>query len=179
MARSKYEAPPEAVEKFVEFHRFDPRKTALMPELVIPAKLRRAGDAVHVLYRSDKVDPATLKKPRKPVNYIHEHNAGVHVYLPGTGADVSIHRSLEAVRDAKSSTTKVGALVELGKCLGFAYTDARYPDDGPVEAESVAPLPELFCTPDGKVLVVIQSKRQVLAAMWGGALGVFARGIDG
>jgi hypothetical protein len=47
------------------------------------------------------------------------------------------------------------------------------------EAEGRAPLPDLCCTPDGKCLLVVQGKRKVLAMMWGGALGVFARGIDG
>jgi hypothetical protein len=67
----------------------------------------------------------------------------------------------------------------LGKCLGYDFRDPKYPDDDPIQAVAQDPLPELYCIPSGKVLLVVQDKRQLLAAIWGGALGVFARGIDG
>ena len=67
-------------------------------------------------------------------------------------------------------------LVLLGECMGYAYVDG---DGAGVEAKSTAPLPELYTTPDGHALVVVQDKREVLALVWGGGLGVEWRGIVG
>lgn len=170
MRKSKrYEAPPAAVDKYREFHRFDPKDVGPMPNLRMPPRLRLAGDAKAVLYRSKKVDPSTLKRPKKSVDYIHDHDAGVKIYLPDGVPDTDIHRS---ARDAT-------ALVRLGKCLGYDFVDRRYPDDDVIQGLAQEPFPDLFCTPDGKCLLVIQDHRQLLAAMWGGGLGVYARGIDG
>jgi hypothetical protein len=150
-----------AVGKFEEFHRYGPKKLQEV-KLEIPARVKKLGGCKYVLYRSGKVDPATLKKPRKPVDYIHEHDAGVVAYSVTGAADTDVPKSFR-------ETT---AVVYLGKCLGFAVKD------GP-EAEATEPLPDLCCTPDGKCLLVVQDRKKVLAMMWGGALGVFARGIDG
>jgi len=156
-----------ARDKYEEFHRYAPKKVGAFPaSFKIPKRMRLAGKAKWVTYRSGKVDPATLKKPRKPVDYIHEHDAGVMTYIKDDEPDTDVP---EKFRD-------VGALVLLGQCLGFCVKDA---DGEEVEAEGKAPLPELYTTPDGKCLFVIQDKRDVLAMSWGGGLGVFARGIDG
>lgn len=151
-----------AVDKFKEFHRLDPHKLEELDGLKIPTRVRQLGAAKYVLYRSGKVDPATLKKPKAPVNYIHEHDAGVTVYATDGAADTEVPPEF----------ANVTALVRLGKCLGFALRDGS-------EVDGTAPLPDLACTPDGKCLLVIQDKKKVLAMFWGGALGVFARGIDG
>lgn len=171
------DAPSEAIDKYEEFHRYEAKNIGeFAAGFSIPAKMYLAGDAKWTTYRSSKVDPSTLEKPRRPVNYIHEHDAGVHIYLPVAEA------SREIVDDAASKITHVPqhiqraeALVKLGDALGFAWTDYI----GDHEAEGAAPLPELYCTPDGKCLLVVQDKREVLAMIWGGGLGVFARGIDG
>jgi ADP-Ribosyltransferase in polyvalent proteins len=156
--------PQDALDKYEEFHRHAPKRVGeFSPRLEIPSTIHRAGESKWVTYRSDKVDPETLRRPRNPINYIHEHNAGVVTYLPdGAGA---ITKVPEAFRD-------IPALVLLGTCLGFAFGDD-------IEASATAPKPDLYCTPCGKCLIVIQSRESVLAMMWGGALGVFARGIDG
>ena len=112
------------------------------------------------------MDPSTLKKPKRPIDYIHEHDAGVETYIKDPHPDT----------DVPEEFTDVGALVKLGDCLGFCVVGC---DGEEVEAEATSPLPELYSTPDGKCLFVIQSKKDVLAASWGGALGVYARGIDG
>jgi hypothetical protein len=150
-----------AVAKYKEFHRHDPRRVQEI-DLPIPRRVRELGPAKHVLYRSGKVDPDTLKKPRRPVDYIHEHDAGVVAYACDGSLDT----------DVPEEFWTVGAVTVLGKCLGFALRDGT-------EAEGTAPLPDLCCTPDGKCLLVVQDKRKVLVMIWGGALGVFARGIDG
>jgi hypothetical protein len=156
-----------AREKYEEFHRYAPKSEGEFPSsFKIPERLLHAGKAKWVTYRSSKVDPSTLQKPKRPIDYIHEHDAGVMTYIKDPSPDTSVP---ERFRD-------VGALVKLGECLGFCVVDG---DGEEVEAEATSPLPELYSTPDGKCLFVIQSKRDVLAASWGGALGVFARGIDG
>lgn len=161
-------APEAALEKYREFHRLEPRKIGAFPaSFVIPKVMQRAGVAKWVTYRSSKVDPESLRRPSSPVDYIHEHDAGVVTYLPG-GRTGGV--------DVPSMFRDVDALVRLGQCLGFCLEA----DDGEkLEAASTRPLPDLYSTPNGKCLLVIQSKHKVLAMMWGGALGVYARGIDG
>jgi len=165
--RRPHEAPPEAIDKYREFHRFDPRRIGAMPHLRIPSRMKRAGVAKWVTYRSMKVDPETKIRPRQPVDYIHEHDAGVHVYLPDASGTAAV----------PTAALEATALVKLGECLGYLFVDSVVGKER--EAIGQAPLPELYCTPDGTVLLVVQGKRELLAAMWGGALGVFARGIDG
>jgi hypothetical protein len=157
-----------AVDKYEEFHRLEPTKVAEF-EITIPAQVKRLGDGVHVLYESGKKDPETLRKPKKPLSYIHEHDMGVCVYVPDGGDG-------EADFDVPEFIAKAQALVVLGKCLGFAYKD-EYGDEH--KAEGTDPLPDLCCTVDGRALLVVQSRREILALIWGGALGVEARGIVG
>lgn len=165
------EAAQEAVEKYREFHRLDPRKIGAFPQsFTIPERMYRAGKGVWVTYRSGKVDPETLRKPKSPVNYIHEFEAGVQIYVP---------KALEYQRegvDVPSDFTNIAALTRLGLCLGFCIKDS---DGHEVEARGTRPLPDLYSHATGRCLYVIQSRRTVLAMIWGGALGVFARGIDG
>lgn len=156
-----------ARDKYKEFHRYDPKDVgAFSSSFTIPKRVRLAGRGKWVTYRSSKVDPSTLEKPKRPIDYIHEHDAGVYTYIKDDEPDTDVP---EKFRD-------VAALVKLGECLGFCVIDA---DGEEVEAEGTNPLPELYSTPDGTCLFVIQGKREVLAMSWGGALGVFARGIDG
>jgi len=168
MTRRNHSAAAEqAVAKYKEFHRYDPRQIGEFPaSFHIPDRVFRAGPAKFVTYRSGKVDPETLKKPRHPVNYIHEHDSGVTCYLTsGDGVEVDVPRKF----------IDVEALTRLGYCLGFCFEE----EGEECEAEGRDPLPDLYVTPDGLCLLVIQSRKTVLAMMWGGALGVFARGIDG
>lgn len=167
------EPPTAALEKYEEFHRYTPKAIGEFASgFSIPSRVLRAGTAKWTTYRSAKVDPETLQKPRRPVNYIHEHDAGVHVYVP---EDADAPELDGDPCDVPSEFCKVTALVKLGDSLGFCYEV----DGEKVEAEGTDPLPELYCTPDGRCLLVVQDKSEVLAMMWGGALGVFARGIDG
>lgn len=165
------EAARQAAEKYEEFHRYAPEQIVVGPSSFrIPARMFLAGPALAVMYQSRKVDPETLRRPARPVNYIHEHDAGVECYLSqradAEGPETEVPRQFREVE----------ALTRLGLCLGFAFEDA---DGEQCEVESRAPLPELYATPNGRCLLVVQSRREILAMMWGGALGVFARGIDG
>jgi hypothetical protein len=147
------------------FHQNDPKRITKSSSLRVPKQARLVGDALEVLYRSDKRDPSTGKQPRKPIDYIHEHDEGVKVYLPDGRADTD-------VPDFIHTTTE---LVLLGDCLGFTYYDEE--GDQEIEAQVSRPLPELYTIPSGRALLVIQNKRTILAIIWGGRLGVEARGI--
>ena len=171
----------EARDLYERFHRYPPTKIGeFEAPFEIPTTVFRAGRALWTTYRSGKVDPATLKLPKKPVNYIHEHDAGVEVYLTEFHAS-SLHNALDidmTMMDeifVPAEFANAEALVKLGDSLGYKFVY----NDEEIEAEAVDPLPELYCTPDGKCLLVIQNKRELIAMIWGGALGVFPRGIDG
>lgn len=171
MARRRSPETDLAVEKYVEFHRYEPRDVGRFDEsMSIPDQVACIGPATHVLYRSGKTDPATLRLPKAPRNYIHDHDAGVFCYVPVDDApEAPVERVPAWIREVK-------ALTLLGKCLGFRYRDE---DGRTANVDGVKPLPELYCTPDGRCLLVIQDKSEVLAMMWGGVLGVEARGIVG
>jgi len=150
------------------FHRYPPRKIGeFNSSFKIPPRVFKQGKSINVLYRSGKVDPETLKKPRNPVDYIHDHDPGVCTYLvDGDGDDVAVPHW---IRD-------VDALVLIGKCLGFAFEG---PDGESVEAQGKQPLPELYATTNGRALLVIDGKRTLIAIIWGGKLDVEPRGIVG
>jgi hypothetical protein len=159
---SRSEEVDKAVDKYEAFHRFGPKKMVELGQLVIPRRVRTLGPAKYVLYRSDKVDPSTLRKPSKPVDYIHEHDAGVIAHATDGKPDT----------DVPPQFAKAKALVHLGQCLGFGLKDGT-------DAEATDPLPTLAATPDGHCLLVIQGGKKVLAMIWGGNLRVEPRGIDG
>jgi hypothetical protein len=171
---NKDDLPPEvagAVELYQTFHRFEPRKIgAFSSGFQIPLVMYKGGAAVWVAYQSGKVDPATLRKPSKPVNYIHEHDAGVGCYLASQRDAGGVPGT-----EVPARFRNIEALTRLGHCLGFCYKDAGEE----FEVKGVKPYPDLYATPDGRCLLVIEKQRRVLAMMWGGGLGVFARGIDG
>ena len=158
----------DAIAIYEGFHRFAPRKIGeFHPSFKLPSRCNKQGRAVDVLYRSDKVDPETLKKPRGTHDYIHEHDSrGVYTYLPrGPGPVVDVP---PLIRDA-------GALCLLGPCLGFKFRRGGKV----VEAVGKKPFPELYWAPSGRALIVVQDKRDVLALVWGGKLDVEPRGIVG
>jgi hypothetical protein len=153
---------------FRDFHRFDPREVGEFDEdLVIPEKVYKQGKAINVMYWSDKTDPETLTRPRKQRAYIHDHESGVNTYLvEGEGKCVEV----------PSFIRKAEALVLMGPCIGFTFVD---PNGDEISAECKDPLPELYATPNGRALLVIERKREIVAITWGGALGVEPRGIVG
>lgn len=167
-------APPSranaAIDKYREFHQKDPKTIGEFARgFAIPTHVLEIGDAKNVLYRSDKLDPETLEQPERPINYIHDHDPGVCVYEPCDDGDADASTVPYWIAECE-------ALVLLGTCLGFAF---EVEGGELVEARVRAPRPELYTTPCGRALLVIQSKRKVLAMMWGGSLGVEDRGIVG
>lgn len=163
------ENPPSgsAVRMYRDFHQYEPKKIgAFSSSFFIPGSVCLAGTAVNVMYRSGKKDPSTLVKPKRPIDYIHDHDAGVKVYRTDQSCGGPFHRVPEYIRKAQE-------LVLLGECLGFVYDDGQ----DCIEASPTNPYPELYTIPSGKALLVVQSKKKVLALIWGGRLGVEARGI--
>lgn len=158
-----------AVTKYLEFHGQDPRKLgAFHADLVIPSEAVLAGDAVQLLYRSDKLNPTT-GEDEGWIDYFHDHDKGVRLYRCDRAADEE-----GPVRAVPAWLRRTKELTWLGYCLGFSYVD---PDGHERKATGKKPLPELFCTPSGKALLIVQGKRHLLAMMWGGRLGVEDRGI--
>lgn len=156
----------DAVEMYRRFWRMEPRKLGDFAKgFAIPKTVREIGPALFVTYRSGKVDPSTLRKPRKPVDYIHEHDAGVKLYLPGNDHQFKVPDWLAYAQ----------ALSLLGLCTGIGYKVGGEKS----ESESTRPYPELYTTANGKALIVVQGKSKVVAMMWGGGLGVEGRGIVG
>lgn len=161
--------PANALRMYRDFWQLDPRKVgAFSSGFQIPREAALVGSALNVLYRSGKTDPSSGEVPRRPIDYIHEHDAGVQVYR----TDASAPRRGVTTR-VPAFIADCPALVLLGECLGFSY------DDGEKEivADGTRPLPELYTIPSGRALLVIQSKRTVKALIWGGRLGVEPRGI--
>lgn len=154
-----------AVAKYIEFNRLDPKEIVTDLHFEWPARMRCMGESTWVTYKSRKIIPDNMKKPKTPVDYIHEHDAGVKLYVPDGALDTELPKF---IRECK-------ALTLLGECTGFGFKKS----DGKGEATGKRPYPELYCTPDGRALVVIQSKRDLVAIMFGGSLGVEGRGIVG
>lgn len=155
-----------ALRKYLEFHQQEPRKVGQFHrDLKIPETATLVGDAVNVLYRSDKLNPTTLEDEGW-IDYIHDHEGGVKVYRCDEPDGIRTR--------VPSKFRGATELTWLGDCLGFAFRDF---DGKEVEAKGEAPLPELYTVPSGRCLLVIQGKRKILAMIWGGRLGVEARGI--
>lgn len=154
-----------AKEKFEEFHRYEPHKI-FSAKTPMPTRVRELGASLFVLYESKKNDPDTGLPVKDAIRYIHEHDsAGVATYTPVSSGGVEVPAWIR-------ETTSV---VRLGKCLGYAWTD----DKGKERETKIRPTPELYTTPCGRALLVIQDRREVIAMVWGGALGVESRGIVG
>jgi hypothetical protein len=150
-----------AVDKYREFNSFDPKELVYDANFRMPSRVRSLGEGVEILYESMKVIPDNGVRPRKPQAYVHEFEGGVGGYACDGTADTEVPDFIR----------KVDALALLGKCLGFKCKGN--------EARGEHPLPELYATPCGRALLVIQSKKTVLAMFWGGALAVEPRGITG
>lgn len=159
----------KALKQYEDFHKYDAKNVGEFPSsFSIPESALLAGRAEHVLYRSSKYDPVTYEKPKKPIDYIHEHKDGVKVYRCDRGFNGPERTVPKYICEAE-------VLVKLGKCLGFAYED----ENGDiVEAECTGNI-DLYAIPSGKALLVIENKKKVLALIWGGKLRVEPRGIVG
>lgn len=172
---SKFDDEPgdieDAIAMWETFHQRD--WNTLGPfhsSLRLPERLVILGKAEHVLYRSNKREPESGRVPKRPLDYIHEHDGGVRIAVP-----LSSKLRLDQVKTTPMPriVSSASSIARLGFCLGFAYSHR-----GEVrELEAKSPLPELYCLASGKALLVIQGKSKLEAVIWGGRLDVEARGI--
>lgn len=154
---------------FETFHQYDPISVGeLHRRFRIPRYANYVGEAKTMFYTSDKLNPET-GEDEGWINYFHEHEGGVRMYVLGADRDGERRRIPRWIYDTK-------ALVRLGDCDGFEYVDF---DGETVEAKSTGKKPEWYTVPSGKALLVIQDKRSVLAIAWGGSLNVEWRGVVG
>lgn len=147
------------VKKYMEFHDLEPNRIGKFGKGVkIPARAYKLGKAKEVFYHS--------KKWNDPANYKHEHSAGVGTYStnPRRGyREVAVPKWFRSCK----------VLVRLGDCLGYTYED----EHGELQAHlTPGGGPSLYCTSNGKGLVVV-SNGKIRTLIWGGKLGVEARGI--
>lgn len=157
----------KAIKLYEDFHKFEPRDIGeFSSSFYIPEEAIYVGEAKDVMYRSDKLNPSTLENEGM-INYIHDHKKGVKVYRVDKDAD-------GPTRSVPKRVWGVTELVRLGECLGFTYRDHSGEE---VEAVTRKPRPDLYATPDGRALLVIEGKRKVVALIWGGNLNVEPRGI--
>jgi hypothetical protein len=154
---------------FETFHQFEPTEIGEFARgFSIPREALYVGEAKTMFYSSDKLNPTT-GEDEGWINYFHEHEGGVRMYVLDEEHDGEWRKVPAWIRDAK-------ALVRLGDCDGFEYEDF---EGSSVRAESTGRKPEWYTTPSGKALLVVQDKRKVLALAWGGSLHVEWRGVVG
>lgn len=160
----------KGVTKYEEFWSLPPRSIGEFPSrFKIPRHAALIGSAVHILYRSDKLNPGTGEDEGE-IEYIHEHKAGVNFYfVDEEGPQKKVPTFLA---DAE-------VLILLGDCLGFAWKEGSE-----IFEEKTPRGLELYTVPSGKGLLVINAggqwgKQRVRAMIWGGKLAVTWRGIVG
>ena len=152
--------PPDlddGVRKFLEFNDMDPSGIGVLRMRKLPTKVQAIGQMLQIYYRSDKWEG-------KPHDYKHDHESGVTLYEPGPPHATKTPSWLQ----------RVGTLVRLGHCLGFAYKHNGTEYEAETNSSS-----ELYCTPCGHALIVIERKLRVDAIIYGGRLRVEAEGIKG
>ena len=161
-------ASTRSVKLYRDFHGHEPTKLGTFHQsFFIPKSAVYVGPGAYVLYDSRKVDPETGVRPKKPVGYIHEHDDGVKCYRTDERADGPVRRVPRWIWSCTSLTL-------MDKCPGFAYIDHQGEE---IEAHADPKHTELYATPDGRALLVIADKKDVVAFLWGGRLGVEPRGI--
>ena len=151
-----------AVGMFMKFNSFDPKNLTYEPNFKWPERVRQLGEATWITYRSKKVIPDNGVKPRGWQHYIHDHDGGVSSYACDGKPDT----------DVPLFITDCTALALLGDCTGIGFGKTG-------EGKTTAPYPELYSTPCGRALILVQSKRKVVGMIWGGGLDVQDRGIVG
>lgn len=163
-----------AMSRYKTFHAKDPIRVAELSH-DLPARWRVVGDALAVMYRTDKwkkdgVDEDYKHLHDKGDNQPYEELKGVRIYEPvkgGGGTSLPVSRPR--------------AMTLLGYCLGVFV---RKDSDGEIyEANPRGTY--LFCSPSGDMLALYSPHSQsngdkgFLAVMAGGNLRVLKDGIDG
>lgn len=156
--------PPRAnraIKMFEGFHEYDWKKIEGFGRLQIPRTVFIAGRCKWVTYSSNKWNKGTYE-------YIHTIDSYPRVVVGLVHDDTGRTRAVpRSIRDNNQ------VLVRIGRALGYAFVD-----DGE-EIETRTPRCEWFFSPSSRALFCIESKRKLLAIIWGGKLNVEDRGIVG
>lgn len=179
----------DGISMYNEFYKFGPKHIGkFSAALEIPEQVYLVGSAEWVFYASDKWE-------RKQNFYMHEHGWGTKCYLTDGGYDTTnvpdkfrkaetlvrlgeCRGGPEKLPPTSSEISKnIGKTANTGKGLGFVWKDDKSGNlDGAIVT---SPYPELYCTPDGKCLLVIENKKKIRALIWGGGMHVASAGIIG
>lgn len=143
----------KAADMYREFNDLDPKKVKTLKAM--PTRVRYGGRVHCTMYASKKWGEGLH-------NYKHDHDSGVKIYFSGGAGDTAVPASI----------VNVGALAKMGRVIGIEFTD---PNDEDCEYIGSSKH-ELYCTPNGRALVVVVNGR-VDALIWGGKMHVEARGI--
>jgi len=176
-----------AMDRYEIFHDKTPIRVAELDHDV-PTEWVRVGDALGVMYRTDK-----WKSDGTDEDYKHLHDAGddkpypvakgVRFYEPAAEAPRSRvgRQRRSSARGQRLPVARPKAIALLGYCLGVFI---RRDDDG--ETYEVNPRGcYLFSSPSGNLLLLYSPQKQpdgssgFLGAMAGGKLRVLKDGIDG
>jgi hypothetical protein len=162
LANAPMDANP-SVRKFMEFNDCEPHQVGTFaPRFKIPARAYLIGRAKTTDYSS--------KKWARKANYTHDHESSVGVY---TVAKPKVPHEVVSTPD---QVRRVGTLWRLGWCIGLAYLAL---DGEAAEAVVRQPYPELYSTPSGHCLLVVENKARLIALIWGGKLRITEHGIEG
>ena len=151
--------PSDAMRRYEIFHKKAPRAVVMIRAL--PTGFREIGDAVSVMYETDK-----WNDDGDDVRYKHLHGSGVRAFEVA-GSDAG------GVALPVTPPTSEEGFARLGRCLGFFVKS-----DGDVREYNI-PGTDLFASPSGNLLGVYSPSRGWVAFMAGGSLRVEAEGIDG
>lgn len=169
-------------DRYETFHKKQPiRVVELRHEL--PTQLVHVGDALAVMYRTDK-----WKKDGDDEDYKHLHDRDENKpYEPGHGVKAYVPKRLVPSgvggRPCGPPVRYPASLTLLGKSLGFFV---RLPDGEVYEIDRLKHS-YLYCSPSGNMLAVYAAEPEpnqngaqgFLCVMAGGKLRVIADGIDG
>lgn len=150
-----------SVAKYMEFHQLQPEDIKEFPKaLKMPERANLLGPAIHTDYRSWKWG--------ETADYTHDHDSqGVNCYEVGNGdGQFNVPKFIQTAQ----------VVVKLGDCLSWGYTDYDTGED--MELEYKKPYPGLYCTSNGKGLLIIRGGK-IEALVYGGKLDVKDVGIIG
>lgn len=172
LARKGYYKNPEVVpqlkkakEVFEGFHAYDmTHADEFKREITIAERMPYLGKCVWLTYRSDKWGDGTH-------DYIHtiESYPKVKIAVPN---DPEYTKTIAIPKRVREAVTV--SLIGL-RADGFGFTD----HDGHDQEAKFPRSSQWFWSPTGKALYCVQSKRTLLAVIWGGDLDVKPRGIVG
>lgn len=153
-----------AMSKLEEFHQRAPKKHWKNTHTSIPRTVVVVGEMLVIRYSSDKWGEDRAQK------YFHEHDGGVKCGLvedtrrnPPDGEVVEVPQRIRGVQ----------TLTFLGRFL-----DGEYVTPEGKHGRIAGSKASWWCSPDGHALFVVDNDTdEVLAVVWGGDLGVEARGI--